>query len=119
MADGDNEKVSISLKVKMSKIRMGGIARVNSEILPHIEVEKGDMVQVHGPGKNILVKLTADPLIDMDTISLREPDMKKLNVNEGDEVELMAHASIADKLGDLKENILKKFKKSDEEEDEE
>jgi hypothetical protein len=117
----ESEHVELSLKVRPSKIdAVGGIARINSEMLPHIKVEKGAEVEIYTkePEKAIIVELTADGMIQKDLISLRLSDMEKLEVEEGATVYLKAHHTIMDTLEEWKDKIVAKFKGDDEEKDE-
>lgn len=108
------DDIQVELTVMKSKIKFpGGIARVNSDILPHLHVEKGSDVEVYTANKAIIVKLTADTFMDKDKISMRPPDMEKIGVSEGDKVYIRAHESIGEVLGELKEKIVSRFKGKD------
>jgi len=97
------DEVQVGLTVVKSRIKSpGGIARVNSEILPHLELEKGDSAKVFTDEKAIIVMLSADTLMGKEQISLRPPDMERLGVQEGDIVYIRAHESIGSVLGEWK-----------------
>jgi formylmethanofuran dehydrogenase subunit D len=111
----EHEHVELQLKVYPSKIKEpGGFARVNSDVLPFLKMEKGDEVEIHTEDEAILVTLTADKYLEKDTIHLRLHDMEKLEIKEGDDVYLTAHKTILDKLSELKDRIKSKFSKEDE-----
>lgn len=114
------EEVEVELNVVKSKIKApGGIARINDDLLPHLKVEKGSDIELYTKEKAIIVQLTADGVMEKDKISLRVPDMEKLNIKEDETVYLRAHETIGDALGDLKEKIIIKVKRKDEGEEEE
>ena len=141
----EEELKSVKLKVKKSKITIGGRARLHSDVIvelrgPEEECEEeckeedveemGDLIVVATEDTRILVRAFWDQMIDKDVISLRPPDYEKLGVDEGDEVEVYLHTTIDDALkqgwtgvkekwGSWMEKVKDKFKKKDEEEEEE
>jgi formylmethanofuran dehydrogenase subunit D len=119
--ESEQEHVELELTVRKSKIgAIGGIARINKDMLPHIKIEKGDEVEIYTkePGKAIIVQLTADALMEKNLISMRGEDMKKLEVEEGAKVYLKAHHTIMDTLQEWKDKIVAKFKGKEGEENE-
>ncbi|MGA1820975.1 MAG: hypothetical protein ACMUIG_00450 [Thermoplasmatota archaeon] len=91
MADEKDEATTVSLEVKRSPISGSGIARVNNGVLNDLpDLVEGKTVLVTFKKKNRVLRLVADDIIHSGLISLRQKDMEKLRVREGDVVELSA-----------------------------
>ena len=106
-------------KSKISGV--GGIARIHADLLPHLKVEKGNNVEVISRVNKtaVILSITADSMVPKNTISLRPVDMEHLEIEEGAEVFLEAHATIGDVLGEWKDKVVAKFTSDKDEEDEE
>jgi len=87
-----------TLFVEESPIRSGGRVRVNIEVLKRLEVKTGDLVVISSDKRDILVKIYGDDLIDEDKIKIRVSDVKKLGVEEDEEVSVRKHQKLLTKL---------------------
>jgi len=92
------EEIGVKLKVKRSPISGSGIARVHSSVL-----KKGDFIEgkphfVQKADRKRVMRLVADEIMDKGKISLRQKDMNKLKVSEGDEVTLLPAANMGERL---------------------
>lgn len=77
----------IKLKVKKSPISGSGIARVHIAILDEDKgIEETKPVLIESKDANRVLRLVADDIMESGWISLRQKDMDKLRVSEGDEV---------------------------------
>ena len=87
-----------TLFVEESPIRSGGRVRVNIEVLKRLEVKTGDLVVISSDKRDILVKIYGDDLIDEDKIKIRVSDVKKLGVEESEEVTVRKHQKLLTRL---------------------
>ncbi len=139
-APEEEQVPSVTLTVKKSKIKAGGLARLHcddmavlleTETCEEIEAEevdeKGDLIVVSIDDKHILVKAFHDTMMDEGTITLRPGDIEKLDSDEGDEVEVYLHktlhqaasenwAGMKEKWSAWLEKVKDKFAKEGEEE---
>lgn len=113
----EKQTVKLGLDVVPSKIESpGGMGRVHKEILPHLELEKGDEVLVFTKNeegeddKSVIVSLAADDMIDSGSISLRKPELERLGVENGSKVFVKAHTTVSEVLRDYGERVSGKIK---------
>jgi arginine/ornithine N-succinyltransferase beta subunit len=79
----------IKLIVKKSPISGSGIARVHVGILEEVKgIEETKPVLVESKETARVLRLVADDIMERGRISLRQKDMNKLRVSEGEEVTL-------------------------------
>ncbi len=86
------------LDVENSPVESGGRVRVNRDIFEGFEFSEGEMVVVSSKTKDILVSIYCDEMMENGKISIRLKDRKKLDVDEGDEVEVRKHQKLLQKL---------------------
>lgn len=86
------------LTVQKSPVKFGGRARINKDVLEKLDITKGDTILVRSKSKDILVSLYYDGFMKDKNIKLREEDMKKLGVEEGDKVVIKEHHNLLNKL---------------------
>ena len=87
------------LTVRRSRVRVGGTARVHESVRQALGVEKRDRVEVKNGTKSVAVHLFSDDHADPKEVVLRTPDMKRLQVDEGAQVELFPWRSGREALG--------------------
>lgn len=87
-----------TLLVEKSPINAGGRARINQEIFEKLEVETGDNMVVSSDNKDVLVKIYGDDIVEKDKIILRSRDVKKLDVEEKEEVKIRKHKKLLTRL---------------------
>lgn len=89
MTDENDKTAVVTLDVKRSPISGSGIARVNIAILKDLpDIAEGKTVLITYKRKSRVLRLVADDIMARGLISLRQKDMDKLKVREGDTVEL-------------------------------
>ena len=119
-------KKSISLKIRKSDVERVGVVRVNDEILSKLEIEEGDRVTVSKDEEAVIRKAFGDSSVKKDEIFLRPTAREKLEVNDGDIVDIEKYEtvgeSVKEDLGDIKtklgagiDKIKEKFKKEEDE----
>jgi predicted DNA-binding antitoxin AbrB/MazE fold protein len=113
----DSKEHFIGLKTHESELRdQSGYARVHSLVHEHLDTKDREHVEViNKEGKAILLTVSHDSLIARTDIRLGKKDMEKLDLAEGEEVHVRVHKTIIDSATDLKDKIVSKFKKGDEE----
>ena len=112
------EEHMISLKAIRSALKsQSSYARVHSVIHEHLMMDEKDHIEVvNKDNKAILVRIVHDTLVGNDEIRLGPKDMEKLGLSDGDEVRLKVHKTIMDSAADLKDKIVSKLKKKEEDE---
>jgi hypothetical protein len=117
MEKKDSKEHFIGLKTHESKLNdQSGYARVHTLVHEHLDMKDKDRIEIiNKDGKAILVTVSYDKLIGKTDIRLGKKDMEKLALAEGDEVHVKVHKTIMDSASDLKDKIVSKFKKPDEE----
>lgn len=112
--------MSISLPVRKSAISSieSGLVRIN---ISHMEMYEGNehpIAVLSREKKRIVVKIVSDRLAPEGYITLRAKDMEHLDVKEGEEVVLQPYSDLTSDLKSSWQKFIKRFKKSDEEEEE-
>ena len=135
------EEHMISLKAIRSALKsQSSYARVHSVIHEHLMMDEKDHIEVvNKDNKAILVRIVHDTLVGKDEIRLGPKDMENGGLNDGDEVNVWAtnpnvvdsdsdglsdgdevrlkvHKTIMDSAADLKDKIVSKLKKKEEDE---
>ncbi|MEA3559226.1 MAG: hypothetical protein U9R75_08245 [Candidatus Thermoplasmatota archaeon] len=121
MEKNEEEGLAITLKVKQSKISSvgSGVARMHSSHLDCFEETDHDMVVIKKEGRSIVVKLVSDRLAQQNVLIMREGDMEDLKVKEGDEVTIEPYHKITKEIKERWDKFISRFKKNEEEENEE
>lgn len=88
----------LTLKVEESPVKSGGRSRVSRQTLQELNLGEGELVVLSSNKKDILVTLYCDNLIRNGQIKIRQQDLRKLGVKEGDEVKLKQHQSLLTNL---------------------
>lgn len=120
MGNENDEDVVLRLPVRKSKISSveSGIARLHSSHMDVFEEEnEGQMVVLRHDKKDLVVKIVSDRLAPKDTITLRSGDMEKLDVREGDTIEVEPYHKLTDELKERWNKFISRFKRKDEEEE--
>ena len=119
----EEENKVIELRVIRSKIKgKQGVVRINERHLGEVDFEEGDSAELmkKGADSGIIVKVFADHFMKPGIISVREEDMKKMKVEEGEELILRSYETYREKIRDGYEHVKEKLKrKKDEDEEEE
>ena len=106
MTEETEKEQGIYLVVRKSPISGSGIARVNKLILEMPEFTEGKVALVENEKFNRVLRIVGDSMMQKGRISLRQKDMDKLKVKEGDKVKLLPVTSVSDhiyrRLGFLK-----------------
>jgi transcription termination factor Rho len=113
----DSKEHFIGLRTHESELKdQSGYARVHSLVHEHLDMkDRGHIEVINKDGKAILVTVSYDKLIGKTDIRLGKKDMEKLDLKDGDEVHVKVHKTIIDSASDLKDKIVSKFKKPEEE----
>ena len=98
MTDDNEKEQGIYLIVKRSPISGSGIARVNISILQLPEFTEGKVVMVENEKNRRVLRIVGDSMMHKGRISLRQKDMDKLKVKEGDKVKLLPVMGVGDHL---------------------
>ena len=98
MTDEKEMEQGIYLIVKRSPISGSGIARVNISILQLPEFTEGKVVLVENEGNKKVLRIVGDNMMSKGRISLRQKDMDRLKVKEGDKVRLLPVKGVGDHL---------------------
>ncbi|MGA1822423.1 MAG: hypothetical protein ACMUIG_07845 [Thermoplasmatota archaeon] len=110
---------SISLKVVSSSIESvdSGIARIHSSYLDDIDLGENNLVTLRSEDRSVTAKLVSDKLADKGAVVLREGDMKRLQVDDGDMIDMEPYSSVKDDVKVLWEKFKDKFRKGSETEE--
>ncbi|MBN1539760.1 MAG: hypothetical protein JW939_06410 [Candidatus Thermoplasmatota archaeon] len=121
MEDTKDEGVKISLPVQRSKISSveEGIARVHSSHMDMFSDQETGMVVIRNGKKRTVVKIVGDRFAPANMIILRAGDMERLDVNEGDKVDIEPYQKLSGELKETWQKFVSRFKKKDKEEDKE
>jgi hypothetical protein len=96
---GDESKEEgIELIVRRSPISGAGIARVHRSITDDSDFEEGKVVLVKSEDHSRVLRLVSDNMMMKGRISLREKDMARLKVKEGERVRLLPMKGVGDHL---------------------
>jgi hypothetical protein len=98
MTDEKEMGKGIYLIVRRSPISGSGIARVNISILQLPEFTEGKVVLVENEKNNRVLRIVGDSRMKKGEISLRQKDMNRLKVKEGDKVKLLPVKGMSDHL---------------------
>jgi hypothetical protein len=111
---------SISLKVAMSKIGAvdHGIARINSKYLKDADLGDKNLVTLRSEDSSVTVRLVSDEIANEGVVSLREGDMEKLDVKEGDNIQMEPYTTVLEDTKEMWGRIKERFKKEEKEEEE-
>lgn len=114
----EEERESISLKVVSSSIESvdSGIARIHSTYLDEIDLGEKNLVTLRSENGIVTAKLVSDKLATKGAVVLREGDMKRLQVEEGDMIEMEPYSSVKDDIKDLWVKFKNRFKEETDEE---
>ncbi len=80
------ELKELPLKVIKSSILGGGIARINKDDLQEIGFDQTSNLSVSSEEKGVILKTVPDKITEKGTIIIREKDMGRLEIEEGDTV---------------------------------
>lgn len=95
----EEEDYAIELIVKKSPISGSGIVRVNTRILDNEDFVEGGLALVKCGEKNgRVMKLVADSMMEEGMTSIRQKDMERLEVEEGERVTLHSYKGIKKRL---------------------
>ncbi len=130
METPETEQVKLTLKARTSRVRgHPGVVRINESQLKEVDFGAGDQVEMFitkmekdkERDKSILVKISADKLMQIGYVSVRDEDMKKLDLQNDDSINFRSYTKYSEsiKMGvdKIKEKL--KRKKGDDEEEEE
>lgn len=98
MAEETEKELGIYLIVKRSPISGSGIARVNIAILQLPEFTEGKVALVENDKNKRVLRIVGDSMMTKGRISLRQKDMDRLKVKEGDKVKLLPVKGMGDHL---------------------
>ncbi len=119
------EVPKLELKAKTSMIKgQPGLVRVHESLMESVDFNPGDKVFLCTPeiDKGVIVKLNADKFISINVASIRQRDMNKLKIQDGDTVILKNYKKYTESLKDgyqkIKDKIIRKKDEEEAEEDE-
>ena len=87
--DKEQEEKGIELIVRKSPISGSGIARGHSSIIDRPEFNEGKVALIEKEKYYRVLRLVADSMMMKGRISIRQKDMDKLKVKEGDKVKML------------------------------
>ncbi|MEW6069977.1 MAG: hypothetical protein AB1485_05110 [Candidatus Thermoplasmatota archaeon] len=76
----------VVLKAKKSEVKGSGIARINTAVAKELGIKSRESIEVRKEDKFLYLSAVVDELIPKDEISVREADLVKLGVSEGEEL---------------------------------
>ncbi|MFP3871745.1 MAG: hypothetical protein ACLFVL_02570 [Candidatus Aenigmatarchaeota archaeon] len=88
----------LRLEVENSPIEAGGRVRIDKDTLEELNVVEGELIVVSSKNKDILVSVYSDEMMEKGKISIRVKDRKKLEVEEGDGVDVREHKNLLHKV---------------------
>lgn len=132
----ETEQVTLNLKARTSRIKgQPGIVRIHESQLAKVDFEHGDQVELvisrtvkkkdEDKVKEfaLIVKVMADKLMRMGYASVREEDMRKLDLRDDDAITLRSYKKYSESLKEgyhkVKDKVKESLKKKKEEEEEE
>lgn len=83
------------LTVRSSDIRPGGAVRIHESVRAELGLASNTLVEVNFGKRTLALRLFADERIGRDEILLREPDMRRLGVAIGEQVEIRPYLPAA------------------------
>lgn len=115
------EEDALTLKVAKSSIKSvgSGIARMNEKHLKEFDGDIPEMIVVKAEEHKKVLKLVSDRFADKGKIVLREDDMEDLDLDAGDEVDIMPYVTLKSEIKEKWDSFKERFKKEEEEEEEE
>jgi hypothetical protein len=107
----EQEEHFVTLKVATSAIKSmdSGMARIHESYMKDFENNEIELVELRAGKKKKVVKLVSDRLARKKIVILREGDMKDLNVNDGDEVEIHPYHTMGEGMKASWNRFLERF----------
>jgi hypothetical protein len=98
IVDKGEEEKGIELIVRKSPISGSGIARVHSSIIDLPEFNEGKVALIEKEKNHRVLRLVADSMMMKGRISIRQKDMDKLKVKEGEKVKMLPVKGVGDHI---------------------
>lgn len=106
-----SQKKVMRLTVKESKVRGSGTVRIPKSAFNVLQIKTGESVVILSGKKTRIVRAYGSKLVEDGVIYLRRPEMKALEVQEGDMVGVHRHTPVSKIVKEKTKPAAKKIKK--------